>query len=181
MYPLLLQRLVISNSSLHLPQRKQRCLSYWYVSLCLFSLAPSLPFFLSFSLSFSSFSLSMLMIHQVYIEDPTMIPFMLNTTASSFDSLHYVLLESFPQYKQKQFGIDSIRIYLQIPSPFKIFFCFVSDLIFYLHFFKIFNLFCLIFCLFDSTYILVCGLINGASLSSLHRTGTSFPVKPKSL
>jgi hypothetical protein len=41
----------------------------------------------------------------VYIEDPTMIPFMLNTTASSFDSLHYVLLETFPQYKQKQFDI----------------------------------------------------------------------------
>lgn len=41
----------------------------------------------------------------VYIEDPTMIPFMLNTTASSFDSLHYVLLESFPQYRGKQFDI----------------------------------------------------------------------------
>jgi hypothetical protein len=47
----------------------------------------------------------------VYIEDPTMIPFMLNTTASSFDSLHYVLLESFPQYKQKQFGIDNIGVW----------------------------------------------------------------------
>lgn len=41
----------------------------------------------------------------VYVEDPTMIPFMLNTTASSFDSLHYVLLESFPQYRNKHFDI----------------------------------------------------------------------------
>jgi hypothetical protein len=87
----------------------------------------------------------------VYIEDHTMIPYMLNTKVSGYDSLHQVLLESFPQYKQQQFGIKSI------------------------FFISVF-----ILTIFDFNYILVFGLITGVSLLNPLLTGINFHVNPKS-